>query len=215
MEYAYTSKADMVTAALRELIITGALKPGDRLRQRELAERFDVSATPVREALRRLQAEGLVTDQLHRGCSVVERGFGASHENYEIRAALEPMAARLAAERISDQELEELRSIQEEFTACEQGDPRVNWLNREFHMRIYSSAESPMIVSLLRLLWQAFPEGPQMIRPHRESVEQHNQLLQALADHDGEAAAELTRAHILGVLDYLGEPATRAAAGRS
>jgi DNA-binding GntR family transcriptional regulator len=83
-ENVYLSKTDMVTAAIRELIMNGDLRPGDALRQRDLAERFAGSPTPIREALRRLETEGLVSENAHRGSSVVEVDYGATQENFRI-----------------------------------------------------------------------------------------------------------------------------------
>ncbi|GAB3912830.1 hypothetical protein GCM10029964_121330 [Kibdelosporangium lantanae] len=93
----YVSKTDMVVALIRELIITGELPAGKQLRQRDLAARFHVSQTPVREAMRRLESEGLVVGDAHRGFTVVEADSGSTEENYRIRAALEALGAELAA----------------------------------------------------------------------------------------------------------------------
>jgi len=90
---AYVSKTDMVAALIRELIITGELTTGEQLRQRDLAQRFGVSQTPVREALRRLESEGLVIGDNHRGFMVVEADEGSTEENFQIRAALESLGA--------------------------------------------------------------------------------------------------------------------------
>src|SRR5690242_8375549 len=84
---AYVSKTGMVAALIRELIITGELTTGEQLRQRDLAQRFQVSQTPVREALRRLESEGLVIGDNHRGFMVVEADEGSTEENFQIRAA--------------------------------------------------------------------------------------------------------------------------------
>ncbi len=91
----YVSKTDMVAALIREQIITGELAAGEQLRQRDLAQRFQVSQTPVREAMRRLESEGLVIGDTHRGFTVVEPDDGRIEENFQIRAALESLG-RLA-----------------------------------------------------------------------------------------------------------------------
>src|SRR5258708_31365748 len=96
----YVSKTDMVAALIREQIITGELAAGEQLRQRDLAQRFQVSQTPVREALRRLESEGLVLGDTHRGFTVVEPEAGRIEENFQIRAALESLGASLAAPKI-------------------------------------------------------------------------------------------------------------------
>ena len=96
----YVSKTDLVAALIRELIITGELDPGEQLRQRDLAQRFGVSQTPVREAMRRLESEGLVIGDTHRGFTVVAPAVGRIEENFQIRAALESLGASLAARKI-------------------------------------------------------------------------------------------------------------------
>src|SRR6266566_1605376 len=83
----YVSKTDLVAALIRELIITGELDPGEQLRQRDLAQRFHVSQTPVREAMRRLESEGLLICDTHRGFTVVAPDVGRVEENFQIRAA--------------------------------------------------------------------------------------------------------------------------------
>ena len=95
----YVSKTDLVAALIRELIITGELGPGEQLRQRDLAQRFGVSQTPVREAMRRLESEGLLICDTHRGFTVVPPDVGRVEENFQIRAAFESLGASLAARK--------------------------------------------------------------------------------------------------------------------
>ena len=90
----YVSKTDLVAALIRELVITGELAPAEQLRQRDLAQRFGVSQTPVREAMRRLESEGLLVCDTHRGFTVVAPDVGRVEENFQIRAALEYRTAR-------------------------------------------------------------------------------------------------------------------------
>ncbi len=194
----YTSKTDMVAAMLRELILTNELPPGTPLRQRDLASRLDVSPTPVREALRRLESEGLVRSDLHRGSTVAESERGPTEENYRIRAALEALGAELAAERIEEDQLVHLEALNTEMAGITEDDPRYGELNRQFHFAIYEAAHSPLLLSLMRLLWQSMPEGPKVLRPHAESARQHRQLLDALRRRDGSDAAATTREHITG-----------------
>ena len=82
----YITKTDLVAALIRELLITGELQPGEQLRQRDLAQRFSVSQTPVREAMRRLESEGLLNCDTHRGFTVVAPDLGRVEENFRIRA---------------------------------------------------------------------------------------------------------------------------------
>lgn len=199
----YLSKSNFIAVLLRELIIRGDLKPGEPLRQRELAERFGVSATPVREALRWLESEGLVRYDPHKGSTVTEADAGATKEKYQIRAALEGLAASLAAPKISDEDIKELESYNEQLSSKSLSPGEVNDLNRTLHFRIYEMAGSPLLLALMRLLWQSFPQGPQMARPRDESISEHMQLIEALRRRDAAGAQAITQQHILGAIQYL------------
>ncbi len=194
----YTSKTDMVSALLREMILSGELKGSQALRQRDIALQFDVSQTPVREALRRLESEGLVINDPHRGATVAESHAGGLEENYQIRAALESLGARLAARSITERQLAHLSELNDKMRAVGEADEAYAPLNREFHFFIYECADSPLLLSLMRLLWQSMPGGPRVLRSHGESTRQHDALLTALHDRDGGAAEDATREHILG-----------------
>ncbi len=198
----YVSKSDLVAAALRELIMTGGLEPGTPLRQRQLAARFGVSATPVREALRRLESEGLITNDVHKGSTVTESA-GDLHEKVQIRAVLEGLAAKLAAGKIKPEHLVELRAQNDRLVEPGLGPTETDGVNRRFHFRIYEIADSPLLLSLMRLLWQSFPGGPQVFRGREESHAEHLALLEALQHHDGEEASRLTQRHILEALQYV------------
>ena len=166
----YISKSDMVTDVLRDLITDGQLSPGTPLRQRNLAEQFDVSNTPVREALRRLESEGLVVTDVHRGATVARTESEELEENYRILAALEALAGSLAVAKITDDDIADIEALYRQVAACLPDDGRLAELNRQFHFRIYQCARSPMLLLLMRLLWRSFPHGPQAGRPHQESV---------------------------------------------
>ena len=199
----YVSKSDMVTDELRELITDRQLSPGAPLRQRDLAEQFDVSYTPVREALRRLESEGLVVTDVHRGATVARTESEEMEENYRILAALEALAGTLAVSRMTDPDLTEIETLYHQVAACHADDIRLSELNRQFHFRIYECARSPMLLLLMRLLWRSFPDGPQSGRPHQESVRQHAQLVKALKRRDEEQVAAIIQEHVLDSIKYL------------
>jgi DNA-binding GntR family transcriptional regulator len=199
----YISKSDMVTDVLRELITDRQLSPGTPLRQRDLAEQFDVSYTPVREALRRLESEGLVVSDVHRGATVAFTESVEMEENYRILAALEALAGSLAVSKMTDDDLAEIEALYQQVAACPPDDDRLAELNRQFHFRLYECARSPMLLLLMRLLWRSFPQGPQAGRPHQESVRQHSQLLRALKRRNEEQVAAIIRDHVLGSIKYL------------
>lgn len=194
----YVSKTDMVVALIRELIITGELAAGKQLRQRDLAARFHVSQTPVREAMRRLESEGLVIGDAHRGFTVVEADSGATEENFQIRAVLEGLGASLAAPKIDEAGIAKLTELNERMRALAEDDSSYPELNREFHFTLYEYAHSPLLLSLMRLLWQALHGGPRVARSRAESTQQHEEIIDALRRRDSEAAQKVTYEHIMG-----------------
>lgn len=198
----YVSKTDMVAALIRELIITGNLAAGAQLRQRDLADRFGVSQTPVREAMRRLESEGLVVGDTHRGFTVVEPDTGRVEENFQIRAALESLGASLAAEKIDPAGIERLAALNSAMSGLADNDPRYVNLNREFHFSLYEYARSPLLMSLMRLLWASLSGGPKVLRTHAESARQHEEILAALRARDGAAASRHTYHHIMDARDH-------------
>ena len=193
----YVSKTDMVAALIREQIITGELPAGEQLRQRDLAARFQVSQTPVREAMRRLESEGLVIGDTHRGFTVAGPEEGPGEENFQIRAALESLGASLAARKIDAAGISRLQALNDQMKALAEDDPRYAELNREFHFSLYEYARSPLLLSLMRLLWASLHGGPKVLRSHAESARQHDVILAALRAGDPAAAAESTYQHIM------------------
>ena len=201
---AYLGKGDVVTelAAGDDHRRVSCARRAE-LRQRELAKRFNVSPTPVREALRRLESEGLVGSELHRGSRVAAHRLDEQEENYRILAELEALATRLAR-REDDRRRTWVRSgLRGGIRHRGENDPEAKELNRRFHFRIYECARSPLLLALMRLLWSTFADGPQLWRPHERSVEEHQLLVRALASGDGARASELTRAHVLGSIELM------------
>jgi DNA-binding GntR family transcriptional regulator len=194
----YVSKTDLVAALVRELVISGDLEPGEQLRQRDLAQRFGVSQTPVREAMRRLESEGLLVCDTHRGFTVVAPDVDRAGENLRIRAVLEALGASLAARQVGPAGLDRLRELNDRMRALPGDDPGYAELNREFHFTVYEYAHSPLLLSLMRLLWASLQGGPRVARTHAESARQHDEILAALAEGDADAASARTYQHIMG-----------------
>ena len=197
----YRSKVDLVAETLRELIADGTIAPGSRLRQRELASLFQLSPTPVREGLQKLETEGLVHFDAHRGATVTALPLETLEEHLQILVVLETLAGELAATRMTPERLTELRVIAEEHAGCEEGDPRIRELNRNFHFCIYEGSGSPMLVTLLRFLWRSFPMGPQFWRPLEESRREHALIVIALEARDAGSVASLMHQHVVGSLE--------------
>jgi DNA-binding GntR family transcriptional regulator len=109
------------------------------------------------------------------------------------------MASRLAAGKITTEQIAELRALNEQLAERLVEEPEFAALNREFHLEIGAAADSPLLLSLIRLLWQAFPQGAHIRTPRESSIAEHERLIDALEHGNGELAAEITRAHILGL----------------
>ena len=143
MNNEYLSKSDVVAKGIRGLIQSGELLPGSVLRQRDLADRFRVSPTPVREALRQLESEGFVTNELHRGATVARTEGSGPEENRLIRAQLESLAVDLAATKVTEEDLRNLSEMLEELDSRPTDDPAWSTLDRRFHFAIYESRTLP------------------------------------------------------------------------
>ena len=193
---------DRVYKQLRRDILRGRLKPGERLVERRLAAQLGASRTPVREALRSLQQEGLVYHSPHRGAVVAEVRDEDINEVYRIRAVLEGLAARMAAERIQPEQLARLPDLLEAIQQCaEAGDlDGLDRAHQEFNDVIYRAADSPrlyrMITSLADYIGRVVRVG--YGRPGRvaKAIAEHRQLVEAIRMRDGDLAERVAREHI-------------------
>lgn len=177
----------------------GTLLPGARLRETELAARLAISRTPVREAIRRLEADGLVEHQPRQGASLRRLGHAEVTELYEMRVVLEGTAARLAARAASALELAELDEINAEMTAF--SDPvLIARANRQFHITLLNAAKNRFLRrAMTGLRRTALVLGRStLMEPNRSAAAaaEHAALLDALHRRDGAAAEEAMRAHI-------------------
>jgi DNA-binding GntR family transcriptional regulator len=196
----YKSKKDLVVDALREAILSGELEPGARLLQEDLAERLKMSSTPVREALRQLESEGILQSSPNRGVRVAEVDLRSVHEIYMIRANLEALATRVAAPKLQSAHLSHLRALHARIeTLIEQGELKeLRRLNYELHILIYETADLPELLKIIRSLWTKFPWDTLHVLPERASASsaEHGQLIDALAAGNIELAGQLMQAHI-------------------
>lgn len=196
VEAEYRTKTDLVATAIKEMIHSGELEPGATLRQRAIADRLGVSPTPVREALRRLEAEGYVLYQTHSSAIVVRSEDAAIYENALIRAVLEGLGTELATARATEDDVKELEELNEAFGAATDRDAAMA-LNRAFHFRIYDIAASPVLRAQLNLLWRMLDGGPRVDRPQEVSYVQHSEIIKAIREGDASGAGKLVRHHIL------------------
>ncbi|OYX40873.1 MAG: GntR family transcriptional regulator [Rhodobacterales bacterium 32-67-9] len=184
---------------LLEEIGSGDLLPGARLRETELAERFGISRTPVREAIRQLESDGLVAHMPRQGATIRVLDYTEVMELYEMRAVLEGTAARLAARAASDLELDELAALNDELAKAR--DVRSAYeLNRQFHMTLLDAAKNRYLIksvnalqkTLLIIGTSTLAEADRA----KQAFKEHADLLVALKARDGTRAEALMRAHI-------------------
>jgi DNA-binding GntR family transcriptional regulator len=197
------TRADQLRESIEEDIATGALPPGAPLDEAELTARFQVSRTPVREALLQLASAGMVEMRPRHGAVVAKISLHRLIEMFEVMAELEAMCGRLAARRMSAVQLAELRSA---HLACEQArdsdDPDDYYhLNERFHCLIYQGSHNGFLHDQAKALHK-------LLRPYRRlqlrvkgrmgaSFSEHEAVVNALAKGDGEAAAAALRGHIV------------------
>lgn len=195
---------DEVVGILRNAIVTQVLKPGERLMQVQLADEIGVSRTPLREAIRILELEGLVIVVPHKGAYVADVSMKDINEVYEVRFALEMLAVSLAAERITDKELDALeRQLLSECKVEGSRDCELNntaYIDGTFHDIIYQAAHNQCLVRFANILQEQLQQlrATSLILPDRDkaALEEHKQIAEALAEHNGKLASRLTREHI-------------------
>lgn len=217
------SAADEVYATVRRAIVDGSLTPGERVVEERVAQQLNVSRTPVREALLRLERENLVA-RSGRGMAV--RSFSAAEvgDIYDLRAHVESYGARLAANRITEQEVRELRRVQDEMVAeleQEVSDEleslkRLAGLNQRFHLTVVQSARSTPLVRIMNHVVQT----PLIYKSYlwydeenkTRSAQEHEALIGHLAERRPEAAERCWREHIEAGRDILVDRLTSDAA---
>lgn len=188
---------------IEEMIAVGALTPGQHLDETELAARFDVSRTPIREALIQLASMGVVVIRPRRGAIVAELGPQQLVEMFEVMSELEATCGRLAARRMT---LEEQQALQAAHQACKEAldaqEPDAYYYKNEaFHEAIYAGSHNQFLIEQARSLYRR-------LRPYRRlqlrvrnrlsnSYAEHDGVVQAILSGDGEKAAQLLREHVM------------------
>ncbi len=184
---------EFVLQAVREAILTGVFEPGARLRQEELADLFGTSRIPVREALRALEYEGMVTSEPHRGFTVTALNMDDVEEVYDLRVLLEGEAVRLAIPLLTDEDISELDGLFESM--AESDDPDEQLAARErFYLRLFAVAGRPRLLSLIVRLRQ---EVARALRwpTIQYSPSHHERFFDAVKHGDADAAASHLASH--------------------
>ena len=189
-----------------DAIAAGRIKPGERLRETDLAETIGLSRTPVREAIRRLEAEGLVTHEPRIGAVVKTLTQQEIVELYEMRIVLETTAASMAAKHASDAEVRTLLKLNTEMLDASDDPSAVAAINQRFHMCIVNAARNRFLAlsyrnlaSSLILLGQTTLETPARVK---SVYAQHQSIIEALAKGDASEAAEAMSVHMETSLDH-------------
>jgi DNA-binding GntR family transcriptional regulator len=193
------TKAEAVYIETRSRILRGMLAPGSEVNQEALAADLGVSITPLREALRRLEMEGLIHLEAHRTMIITPLTSQELDEMYAIRTELDPFAAGLAATNVSESQLALIQRLARQKTAS---DPILQLeRNREFHRAVYSSCGNSALIGLLEQLWDR-TDRYRLILVREElldgstSRQEHIDLAAALAARKSDLASSLMRAHI-------------------
>jgi DNA-binding GntR family transcriptional regulator len=189
----------LVYEKIRQGIIKGTLKPGQKLVMASLAKRFGTSETPIREAIRRLESEGYLIFTPHSGAIVTEINRQELSEIYLIRISLEALATRLAVNFISYDDLIWLRKKNDEMKVAVENNryEHLARLNKAFHLRIYKAAPFPRLYKMIADLWDAFERWPSIFTyvPERAltAIKEHEQIIEALETADVDRADDLMK----------------------
>jgi len=202
---------DVIFETLRKAIITGEIKPGERLMEVAIAEQMGVSRTPVREAIRRLEAEGLVTMVPRKGTHVSELSSKDIIDVLEVRGALDKLATGLAAKRIKPQQLRALESIHKQYIAFVEKENIEGAVRKdiEFHDAIYAASGNSRLIGVLSTLkehiyrFRVIYLRDMDIAEHVE--QEHRQILDALKEGNEQLAAELAEKHIKSQMESIVE----------
>ena len=195
------SLAEVAYAQIRAAIQAHEFVPGERMREAELAERLSISRTPMRDALRQLEADGLLESAPRRGLVVATLDHQRVTEIYTVRAALESLAAKLAARQATETEIAVLREHvrRQEDTSPDDIETQLQ-LNRQFHDAIYRAARNRYLHAALHTLETplALLRGTTYADSNRpaEALEQHKTLVDAIAARDDAAAERIASEHV-------------------
>lgn len=200
----FVSKSDLAYAELRDQILSGTLSAGTRLAQYDLAASLGMSITPLREAIRRLSSEGLVTVETHRDVRVSVMNSQEARQLFEVRLSLDPTAAELAARRRTDEDIALMRAaVGNLLPVTRQWGEEGLTAHRAFHQALYRASHNDVLIHLLDDLWDKsdryrrlgldLPPGDE---PRTRDLQEHHQLVDLIEAGRADDAARLMRDHI-------------------
>jgi DNA-binding GntR family transcriptional regulator len=201
------TKKALVVDMLRAAILSGDLGPGERLTQEELAVRFNVSMTPVREAIQQLVAQGVLDHVPYKGVQVAEVSPAEAAEIYLMRSVVESLAARQGLPNLKISDVQRLHSLHDQIAELtRQGDvTQIRKRNYEFHFIFYQAAEMPRLYELIQNLWAQSPWDTLYVIPNRTErvVEEHQQIINAVDQGNAELVGQAMQFHLEGGMKML------------
>lgn len=201
----YRTKTEVAVESIRSLVLSGELAPGKAFTYRSLSELLAMSQTPIREAVRQLEAEGLLRSEPHKGVSVTglaDLSVEEAQDIYLVRMLLEREATRLAATNITGEQARELTALREAMEqAVATDDPpgaRVRHLHAQWHFQIHRASGSPYLATLCGTAWHRFTWEAVWVVPGRltRAMQQHRDIEAAVLGGDADVAAELMANHV-------------------
>ncbi len=206
---AYLPLRDVVFNTLREAILRGDLVPGERLMELQLASKLGVSRTPIREAIRMLEQEGLAITIPRKGAIVAGMTEKDMQDVLEIREALEELSVQVACDKITDEEVERLRENMESFeTSLKSNDiKRMAEADVEFHDVIYQATDNPKLINMLNnLREQMYRYRVEYLKNpdnHEQLLQEHAAIYEGILAKDKDAVTQMIRRHISNQVDVV------------
>lgn len=200
---AFLPLRDVVFNTLREAILKGELKPGERLMELQLAAKLGVSRTPIREAIRMLEQEGLAVTIPRKGAEVARMTEKDMEDVLQIREALDELAASIACEQITQEELEELKKAArefEEYTKSDDDVKRIAEVDVQFHDIIYRATRNPKLVNLLNnLREQMYRYRVEYLKDEKNYpilIKEHSEILEGLMEKNQDSVKKAMYQHV-------------------
>ena len=198
----YLPLRDVVFNTLRQAILRGELKPGERLMEIQLANKLGVSRTPIREAIRKLELEGLVLMIPRKGAEVAEITEKSLRDVLEVRRALEELAVELVCEKITDEQIQDLKGAAEDFKASlKEGDiTRIAEADVKFHDVIYMATDNQKLIQLLNnLREQMYRYRVEYLKRsdfHQQLIDEHEEIIETIESGQKDWAVQVVCQHV-------------------
>ena len=217
--YKYLTKQEVTYQRIKDSIISGVYKPGQRLVLAELEREIGTSNMPIREALRRLESEGWVKSKPHMGVVVTDISLEEAEENYGLRRILEIIAVKDVCQKISPDSLNQLKKLHERMGSFLEEPIKFRQLNMDFHFILFNESGNKTLVNVLQSLWYTglrYQASFHQI-PNRTilSHEEHGLMIKALEKKDSREFKILTLRHLDRALDNIREYASNLGKGGS